>query len=294
MRALLTLILLSALLPPAARAQLDGVIDIHVHTAPDSRERALDAIEAAYMARRMNMRAVVMKNHYTQTASLAYMLGQLVPEVQFFGGIALNNTVGGLNPAAVEHMALTTGRLGRIVWLPTYDSEHNDRTVAPNPRHVPVMRDGAPAPEIHEIFALIARYDLVLATGHSSPAESLALIPIAKAAGIERIVVTHPDSELVRMPVDMQRQAAALGAWLEYPIGVALPPNEMSFEEFADHIRAVGAEHVILSTDLGQPMRPTPADGFAGYIARLRAAGFDDSDLELMTKRNPARLLGLD
>jgi hypothetical protein len=59
-------------------------------------------------------------------------------------------------------------------------------------------------------------------------------------------------------------------------------------------IRAVGPEHVVLSTDLGQPLRPTPADGLVGYIGQLRDAGFSDAELDLMTKQNPARFLGLD
>lgn len=278
----------------AAPAQLDGVIDVHVHNAPDSRPRGLDALDVARMARRTGMRAVVMKNHYTHTASLAYVISQIVPEVQFFGGIALNSTVGGVNPAAVEHMALTTGGLGKIVWLPTFDSEHNHLTVAPNPLHVPIMRDGELLPDVLRVLELVAQYDLSLATGHSSPEETLALIPAALAAGVERIVVTHPESTLVRMSIDQQRRAAALGAWLEYPIGIALPPNDMSFEQFADDIRAVGPEHVILSTDLGQVMRPTPADGLLGYIRRMRGAGFTDAELDLMTKSNPARFLGLD
>lgn len=290
----LTVLALIALIAAPSWAQLEGVIDVHVHSAPDSGPRSLDAFEVARMARRLGMRAIVMKNHYTHTASLAYLVSELVPEVQFFGGIALNNTVGGINPAAVEHMARTTGGLGKVVWLPTFDSEHGQLTTADNPLHVAVMRDGVPVPELLKIFELIAKYDLSLATGHSSPAETLALIPIAKATGVQRIIVTHPESNLVRMPVAQQRQAAALGAWLEYPIGVALAPNEMSFEEFTARIRAVGPEHVILSTDLGQVMRPTPADGLLGYIQQMRDAGFSETELDLMTKRNPARFLGLE
>jgi len=277
-----------------AWAQLEGVIDVHVHSAPDSRDRGLDAFETARMARRTGMRAVVMKNHYTQTASLAYLVSQVVPDVQFFGGIALNNTLGGVNPAAVEHMALTTGGHGKVVWLPTFDSEHGHLRTRANPLHVPVMRDGEPLPEVLRVFELIAQYDLSLATGHSSPDETLTLIPLAQAAGVERIIVTHPESALVKMPIAQQREAAAMGAWLEYPIGVALPPNPMTLEEFAERIRAVGPEHVILSTDLGQVMRPTPADGFIGYIDGLRDAGLSEAELDAMTKDNPARFLGLD
>ncbi len=285
---------LCLILTSPAWAQLEGVIDVHVHNAPDSRDRGLDAFEVARMAQRTGMRAVVMKNHYTHTASLAYLVSQIVPDVQFFGGIALNSTLGGVNPAAVEHMALTTGGLGKVVWLPTFDSEHGHLSVRPNPSHVPVMRDGEPIPEVLRVFELIAQYDLSLATGHSSPEESLTLIPLAQAAGVERIIVTHPESRMVQMSVGQQREAAAMGAWLEYPVALAMEPAQLTQEEFAERIRAVGPESVILSTDLGQVMRPTPADGFAGYISLMRDAGFSEAELDIMTKRNPARFLGLE
>jgi hypothetical protein len=291
-RSIAFLLLAAAALP--AWAQLEGVIDVHVHSAPDSRERSLDALEAARMARRNGMRAVVFKNHYTHTASLAYLVSQAVPDVAFYGGIALNSTVGGINPAAVEHMALTTGGLGKVVWLPTFDSEHNHRTVTANPRHVPITRNGELLPEVLEVSALIAQYDLALASGHSSPIETLAAIAAAKQAGIERVIVTHPSSPLVRMSMQQQREAARLGAYLEYPIALALPPAEMSFEDFTAQLREVGPDSVILSTDLGQVLRPVPADGLLGFIARLREAGFSDAELETMTQTNPARFLGLD
>ena len=48
------------------------------------------------------MRALVLKNHYESTASLAYLVRKEVPGIEIYGGIALNRTVGGVNPAAVE------------------------------------------------------------------------------------------------------------------------------------------------------------------------------------------------
>ena len=176
---------------PAA-GQLQGVVDIHVHSAPDSGPRNVDAIEVARIAQRHGVRAILLKNHYTHTASLAYIVRQAVPGVEAYGGIALNRSVGGINPIAVEHMALTTGRFGRVVWMPTFDSEHYTRTLMPNPNFVPISRGGKLLPEVHEVLAVMVRENLALATGHSSPEESLLLVRAAKEAGIGRIVVTHP------------------------------------------------------------------------------------------------------
>jgi Family of unknown function (DUF6282) len=288
------LLLLALLAPVPCLAQLEGAIDIHIHSAPDSRPRSVTAIEAASMAHRYGMRAIVLKNHFTETASLAYVVSQVVPGIEVFGGISLDRTVGGVNPSAVENMANMTGGLGRIVWMPTFDSEHDLLSDTPAADRVPVSRDGVLLPEALRVLAIIKQHDLTLATGHSGPEDSLLLIRAAKAAGIERIVVTHPSSPRIDMSIPMQNEAARLGALLEYPIALALPDGGVPFEEFVAQIRAVGTENVVLSTDLGQPLRPTPADGFAGMLAKLAAAGFTHAELDIMSKQNPAKLLGLE
>lgn len=283
-----------ALLPLVARAQLEGMIDLHVHSAPDSIARSIDAFETARMARRHGMRALLFKNHYTETASLAYAVARNVPGIDAYGGIALNRSVGGVNPAAVERMALLTGGHGRVVWLPTFDSEHQHLTVSSNPDHVPISRDGALLPAVLDVLDGIAAHDLALATGHSSPAESLAVIRAARDRGIDRIIVTHPSSALVGMPTETQREAARLGALLEYPIAHAAPIGEIPFDEFVAQVRSVGPDYVVLSTDLGQVGNPVHTDGFVAFLPRLREAGFSDGEIDTMTRRNPARLLGLD
>lgn len=290
MRWLAVLILFVA--PMFARAQLEGVIDLHTHSAPDSMARPIDALDLARMARRHGMRALVMKNHYTHTGTLAYMVTQSVPGIEVYGGIALNRAVGGINPVAIEHMANTTGGLGRIVWLPTFDSEHYHLTVRPNPDHVPISRDGELLPAVTQVLSLMADRDLALATGHSSPAESLLVIREARAAGIERIIVTHPTAPPIAMPMNMQQAAAELGALIEYPIALVLR-DEVTFDEFAAQIRELGPEHVALTTDLGQLLYPVHTDGFAVFINRFREAGFSQDEVDRMTKTNPAQFLDL-
>src|SRR5271166_4354304 len=98
------------------RAQLSGVIDIHVHSAPDSTPRSIDAIDLAKLAKARGMRGLVLKNHYESTASLAYIVRKEVPGIEIFGGIDLNRSVGGINAAAVERMILMAGGFGKVVW----------------------------------------------------------------------------------------------------------------------------------------------------------------------------------
>ena len=64
------------------------------------------------MARAHGMRAIVLKNHYDPTAGLAYMVRKQVPGLEVFGGVDLNLPVGGMNPAAVEHMTQVRAATG--------------------------------------------------------------------------------------------------------------------------------------------------------------------------------------
>ena len=280
--------------PLPAVAQLQGVVDIHVHSAPDSRPRNVDAIEVARIAQRHGVRAILLKNHYTHTASLAYIVRQAVPGVEAYGGIALNRSVGGINPIAVEHMARTTGRFGRVVWMPTFDSEHYTRTLTPNPNFVPISRDGELLPEVKEVLAVMAREGLALATGHSSPEESLLLARAAKEAGIGRVVVTHPMLPPVGMSTAQQKEAASLGAFLEYPFNATLPGGGIEIRDLVKTLRAVGVEHAILSSDLGQVLNPIHTDGLLAYFEQLKEHGFSQAEIDRMAKRNPAIFLGIE
>lgn len=290
MTRLLPLLLLMPAL--SAHAQLEDMIDLHVHSAPDSDARSVDAFETARLAQRRGMRALLFKNHHTHTASLAYLVAQAVPGIEIYGGITLNSSVGGINPLAVQFMAETTGGHGAVVWMPTRDSENAHLRGVENPNHVPIARDGELLPEVLEVLDVMAEHDLALATGHSSPEESLVLIREARARGIDRIIVTHPFSPSVAMTPETQREAARMGALLEYPISLALGDEER-LQLFAAQLREVGPQNVALSTDLGQPGRPVHPDGLAITIERLLDAGITQREIDVMTKRNPARFLGL-
>jgi len=273
---------------------LDGVVDIHAHCDPDSMARSIDAIELARLARDRGMRALVLKNHYEPTESVAYLVRKVVPGINVFGGIALNRTVGGINPAAVEHMTQVKGGWGRVVWMPTFDAENQVKYSKESRPFVAVSKNGALLPEVREVLAIIAKHNLILATGHSSPQEDLLLIREARRAGVRSIVVTHAMLPPVGMNVDQMREAAQMGAYIEFVYNALIGPNKaFDIPEYARAIRAVGPEHCILSSDLGQAGNPLHPDGLLAFFAALRGEGFSVSAIEHMAKVNPARLLGL-
>lgn len=274
---------------------LNGTIDIHVHSDPDSRPRSIDALDVAKLARSKGMRGIVLKNHYDPTGGLAYLVRKEVPGLEVFGGVDLNLTVGGINAAAVAHMAEVSGGWGRFVWMPTFDSENQVRYSKENRPFVRVSRNGELLPEVKEVVALIAKHRLVLATGHIAPEEALSLLDEARRQRVQHMVVTHAMNEPVLMTIPQMQQAAKYGAFIEFVGGsLATPDANARMDRFADAIRKIGPESCILSSDLGQKGNALPPDGFAAFITALRTRGFSEQETDTMSKRNPARLLGLE
>ena len=273
---------------------LAGAIDIHVHSFPDNTERSVDGLEAAIMARAHGMRAIVLKNHYDPTAGLAYMVRKQVAGVEVFGGIDLNLPVGGMNPAAVEHMTQVSGGFGRLVWMSTFDAENQVRFSKESRPFVSVSKNGELLQATKDVIAVIAKRGLVLATGHVSADEGLMLLREAKRQGVRSMVVTHGMNAPILMTVPQMQEAAAQGAFIEFVGGsMRLANAPATVARFADAIRTIGPQFCILSSDLGQKGNPLPADGFAEFMAALQARGFTDAEIGRMAKQNPATLLGL-
>ncbi len=294
MRRVVSTVLAFCLVVPAAigRAQtLEGAIDFHAHAAPDGTPRKIDVLELAQMAKAAGMRAIVIKNHYEPTAGVAYVMREAVPGIEVFGGIALNLTVGGVNPAAVEWMTRVEGGYGKVVWLPTFDSESQAKLTGEQRPFAPVTRDGKILPEVLAVIALAAEHDLVLETGHSAPQEALLIIAEAKRQGVEHVLVTHAmNSPGGSMSLDEMREAARLGALLEL---VHSPLTDEQLLREAEAIRAIGAASFVLSSDLGQPPNPLHTDGLLALYRGLMAQGVSAADIDVMSRQNPARLLGL-
>ncbi len=294
-RPYLALLLCTALLSANALAQarpLEGVIDIHVHAAPDSTARSIDAIDLAKLAQSRGMRALVLKNHYEPTAADAYYVHKVVPGIQVFGGIDLNLSVGGMNPIAVEKMALTSGHLGRFVWMSTYDSYAAVMKANEQRPYVAVSRYGELLPETKAVIAMIKKYDLVMATGHNSAEDGLLLIQESRKQGVTRMVVTHAMLSPISMTIPQMQQAAALGAYIEFVYN-GIVSKQFDFADYAKAIRAVGPQHCILSSDMGQPANPLHPDGLLLLFDGLKKQGLSQADIDQMSKTNPARLLSL-
>jgi hypothetical protein len=276
------------------QSNLSGVIDIHVHSDPDSMPRPIDAIDLARLAKARGMRALVLKNHYESTAALAYIVRKEVPGIEIFGGIALNRSVGGVNPAAVERMVLMKGGWGKVVWMPTFDSENQVRYSKEDRPFVSVVKDGHLLPEVQQVIELAAKHQLTLETGHSSAEEGLMIIREARRQGVQHVVVTHAMAAPVRMTIPQMREAAREGAYIEFVYNAVIGPNRVvEMDDYAKAIGEVSPSSCILSSDLGEVRNPLHPDGLAMFFEALLKEGFSQADIALMSKTNPARALGL-
>jgi len=284
---------------PSADRLLEGAIDFHVHGLPDMQDRIIDSTDLARIARDRGMRGLVLKNHFDPTATLAYTVRRQVPDLETFGGIVLNRTVGGINARAVEHMTQVTGGWGRVVWFPTRDSEYNvTGDIAEDPGlkrpFVRVSKNGELLPEVKDVIAVIAKHQLVLETGHSSPEESLLLLAEGKRQGVQHMMVTHGAFE---MSLAQMQEATKLGGFIEF-VYRSIPITDGASARFtplelAQLLRTIGVEWCVLSSDLGSTAYVMPTDGFGEFLSKMLAAGMTERELAQMTKDNPARLLGL-
>jgi len=267
--------------------------------------RRVDDVTLAGRFRDEGMAGFVLKSHYTPTTERAAVVRKVVPGADVLGAITLNGSVGGMNPTAVE-IAARSG--ARVVWFPTVDAINQRQSRAADPPGAlpppwAVLQDelaaqgietppvfvldpgGTVLPEVREVLSLIARHDLVLATGHLSRAEIIAVVEAASEAGVRRIIITHPEFTSQRLPVSEQVELADRGAQLERCFTTAYT-GKVSWETMLENIRAVGPRHSFLSSDLGAPAGPPVEDGVALMADYLLKAGFSEDEVATMAVGN--------
>lgn len=291
-------------MPASIESLLQGAYDLHVHVAPDVVPRIQDGTDLAYEAQQAGLAGMLIKDHTAPTTGAAHVLNQAWPEgTRFFSALALNPPVGGLNPYAVA-AAVREGV--DVVYMPTYSAAHQiavkgaDAFAPAYPRPggdwagISILdAEGALLPEVLEILDLIAEHDVVLATGHISPAEILALLPAARDHGVSRMLVTHASGAVPGLSGAGQLAAVGYGAMIEHCLMGTLGENAKLKPEFIrDQVRKVGVHNCLLSSDLGQAANGPVVAGFAGLLESMRQVGMTDAELRILIEDSPRRLLG--
>ena len=310
-------VLLSAIAAQSLQAQvgavsdtvLRGVIDTHVHTEEEYavlEDGSMDMIDLARRAKDKGMRALVVKSLKFETATRAYLTSKQVPGIAIFGGLSLDLSVGGANPEAVEALGKLKLPTAKVVWMPVFDSKAGVEASGEKRKFAVVSENGQLTPNTIATIDAVAKYGFSLATSHLGADEALLVVRAARTRNIP-VVVTHAAQSPVLMSVEQMKEVARLGGFIEhtafghfkgpqshYSISFYKNTRRVPVEEVVRLIKEVGVEQTILATDLGQAYSPIPPDGFKWFILSLKRLGITDAELDIMTRRNPARFLGLE
>lgn len=293
----------------AAWDAIQGAYDLQVHVAPDVIERRIDDLDLAKEFLAHGLKGFVLKSHYIPTAERAAVVTKAVPGIEAYGAITLNHSVGGLNPVAVE----IAGRSGnKIVWFPTVDAANEtagrldgphdklpfwakiQREIAAagitRPPMTVLNSEGAISEDTYQCLELIAKHDMILATGHLGRHEIFPLVQAAKTSGVKRIIVTHAEFPSQNLSAVEQIALADLGAIIEHCF-TTYHTNKSPWETVFANIRAVGIERTMLATDLGQKTNPPVAEGFAAFAQRLLDVGFTKQEINRMAGTIPGSLV---
>jgi len=271
---------------------LEGAIDTHVHSRPDIDPRRFDDIDLAREAIKAGMGGLLLKSHQASTVERAWLTAKVVPGISVFGGLVLNETVGGFNPAAVR-LALQLG--AKEIWMPTRSARNHRQHLGLEGGLSVQGSDGELLPAVEEIVRAIGQTGCVLGTGHLSPDEAIFLIERARAAGVRRVLVTHPEWSATFYTIEQQRQLAEAGDVFFERCYVSMT-HRCGFTPFSTierAIAAVGPGSTVLASDLGQPDTPPPAEGLRLYAEQLRGAGFTPEQLYRMMVTNQRELLSI-
>jgi len=271
---------------------IKGAVDCHIHGSPDVTQRIASDLQIAKDANNAGMKAILVKSHVTPTTARASLVQEAVGTTfRVFGGLTLNKHIGGLNVQAVE----TELRLGaKEIWMPTLSAVNQARLHNQDSQHAVAIFDeqGKPLSQLIDILDLIAKHDAILGTGHISAEESEKLFLIARERKVQKILITHPESRLIKMPLEMQKRLAGQGAFFErcfYQFAIK-PPANSAPEELLEQIKATGVERSIIATDFGQIFNDPPVAGLRKCIQMLFDLKVSINNIETMVKKNPSEL----
>jgi hypothetical protein len=288
---------------------LVGAIDPHVHSGPSIAPRGVDHLELLREASAAGFAAVVTKDHDYSGVMTAALISKHYPELKtkIYSSIVLNNVVGGMNPYAVEH---TAAMGGKVVWMPTLAAENHlrwEKTASfAHPASTQKIRPAQGIPvldadrkvrdDVKEVLDVIAKNDMVLASGHLHVSETWLVFEEAKRRGVRKITLTHPE-EIVDASLNDVKGIAAMGAFVEHSLCMFIEGSKFKVresDELRNFIDAAGVDQTVLASDLGQTGTLSPLEGFRRGIRLCIDLGYTDDDIRKMVSTNAARMLGIE
>lgn len=289
---------------------LNGLIDLHIHAGPSISKRSVDALEVYRNATAEGYQALVIKDHYFPTMMSAQLVqahaGKAEGAPRIYGQLVLNNSQGGINLKAVD---AACGMGVKIVTMPTVSAAHHIQAYASRTfvgggvESVPeepifyIDKQGNLLPEVVELLDYLAQKpDVILATGHGSPAEIDSLIIAAVTCGIKRILVNHPFC-LINATLEQMEKWADLGAVLELNACDIDPVSSFAdgdLELVGAMLERIPTGQLVIDSDYGQNGNIEPVEGLIHFAYFLRECyGVSEEQVHQMGVVTPGWLLGL-
>lgn len=269
---------------------LQGVYDMHIHTYPDLTKRTYNDFELVDVANKVQAGGIVIKSHHGSTASRAILAKlynkKCYPQsfLNIFGGISLNDEVGGLNASAVDYAV----KLGaKVVWMPTICAK-NDRIKHSKTGGLTLLdNDEKLLPQVQEILEIIKENNIVLATGHLSPKEIYILVKRARELKVEKILITHPEYWVVNLSLEQQIELVKLYDVILEKVYI----QPLLSGQWVDNlqvdlqvIKKIGAKNIAIATDSGYYKNLSWEVMLKNYLNYLEANGISQADITQMSQ----------
>ena len=281
---------------------LHGVLDLHVHCDPDVKARNVTDISMAQRCLDSGMRGFLIKSHDWSTHDRAYIASLEVPGCEVFGSLCMNLSHGDrVNPFAVSQALKTLGNRCRCVWLPTRESAYDMKRTNSGRPGIPVVDEyGHVLPEVLRTMELCAEADIVLASGHSSNEETVALAKAANTVGLKKFVVTHATSDPWTITPDNLKRCFEFGAYVEHSYVALIWGPGTPFPDFAPcpvetllNDISICPERTFLTSDLGTAGLSFPDQAMLSFMQLLEQHGLSQACIDTMTKNIPAKLMNV-
>lgn len=289
---------------------LQQSIDLHVHIGPEIIPRKFTLPELL-KSEKNKLKGIAVKNHFFPTVAMGNekIFNQKNPFV--INSVTLNNYLGGFNTDIIRASAELSSR-PIIVWFPTLHTncflkgekfeipkewiasklrKKIKLRLAQNIKKLTIFdKSGKIKKEVKKILETMKQYNAILATGHLSWQESQKLIKYAVKIGLRKIIITHPVYTKINMPIEIQKELANLGAYIEHCFSMYLI-DKIAIKKIVKQIKEVGSENCILSSDIGQTFSPKPSEALKKFIQLLKKEGIIEKEIKKMLVVNPNQLI---
>lgn len=285
---------------------LNGIVDMHVHNGPSAVKRKYNTAEFCIQADKAGYKAFINKDHYYPSMMTAIQTNLLLEgkvKTKVYGGLVLNNSVGGINLKAVD---IACQMDAKYLSLPTISAashiKHYEGFKFPGfspsvVEEVPIHfidDKGNLTPEIEKLLQYLAKKENapILATGHGNKEELDAVVNRAYELGV-KLYLHHPyfgfDAK-----TEYIEGWAKLGAYVEITALWFLLEGEKSYGVLSDLFSMVPMEQLVLTSDLGQPDFEPPTEGMYRFIEILaKEFNITEDQINLIGKETPSKLMGI-